>query len=163
MKLKLYEIEAEYMALAQSIIDNGGEISEEQNESLQINQTNLETKARGYGFICMDLENEINIIDSEIARLTALKKSRNKTIDQLKERVSGAMILYGIDKIESPTLKISFRNSESVEVEELIIDAKFCNIKTTITPDKAKIKEAIKRGEAVVGAVLKQNKNLQIR
>jgi hypothetical protein len=163
-KLKLYEIEAEFMALAQSIIDNGGEVSPEQEELLQINQTNLETKARGYGFIVIDLESEITIIDGELARLTALKKSRSKTIDKLKEMVSNAMSMYGIDKIESPTLKLSFRKSESVEIEdEKYILNEYCTIKTTSTPNKNKIKEAIKSGVDVFGAVLVENKNLQIK
>jgi len=163
MKLKLYEIEKQYIDLAQSIIDNEGEVTPEQEQALQITQDQLETKGRGYGFIIKDLETDCDIIDIEIKRLQAFKSSRNKTIDKLKERLTDSMILFGIDKIESPTLKISFRNSESVEVEELIIDAKYCKTKTTITPDKAMIKEAIKRGEKVVGAILKQNNNLQIK
>lgn len=160
--LKLYQIEAEYIALAQSIIDNEGEATPEQEDALHITQSQLETKGRGYGFIVRELSNENDLIDAEIKRLQGFKSSRVKTIDQLKEKLSAAMILFGIDKIESPTLKISFRNSESVEVGEFI-DNKFCTTKTVITPDKAKIKEAIKRGENVIGAILKQNKNLQIK
>lgn len=164
MKLKLYEIEAEYMALAQSIVDNGGEITLEQEELLQINQSNLETKARCYGFLVMDLNNEIDIIDGEIKRLTALKQSRNKTVEQLKERVSDAMILYGIEKIESPTLKLSFRKSESVEVENIdLLNENYISTKIVKTADKTMIKAHIKDGFAVVGAVLKVNQNLQIK
>jgi hypothetical protein len=164
MKLKLYEIESEYISLAQAIIEADGVATPEQEEMLKINQTDLETKARGYGFICKDLDNDIALIDAEISRLQVFKTARNKTITQLKDRLLDAMILFGVDKIESPTLNISLRNSESVEIEDeqYILD-EFCTIKTTKTPNKTKIKEAIKQGEVVFGAVLKQNKNIQIK
>lgn len=163
MKLQLYKIEQEYISLAEQIIDNGGEVTDELNEALQINQSQLETKGNCYGFIVKQLESEVEIIESEIKRLQAFKVSRNKTVDRLKETLSNAMQLYQIEKLECPTLKISFRKSESVEVDSLIIDEKYCNIKTTITPDKGMIKEALKRGEAILGATLQVNQNLQIR
>ena len=104
------------------------------------------------------------MIDNEIKRLEAMKKSRGKTVDRLKESVSKAMQLYEIDKIETPTLKISFRKSESIEVEEeSLIDEKFMTVKTTKTPNKTAIKEAIKNGEIVLGVTLKQNQNIQFR
>lgn len=161
--LKLYHIEQDYIALAEQIIDNGGEVSDELNEALQINKEQLEHKGRGYGFIVKTLESEIDIIDSEIKRLSALKSSRNRTIDRLKESITNAMNLYEITEIKTPTLKINFRKSESVEVEELVIDEKWCKAKTTITPDKVLIKDALKKGETIVGAVLKNNLNLQIK
>ena len=152
------------MILADKIIANGGEVDDELNELLQINQEQLEQKGRGYGFIVKDLENEIDIIDAEIKRLSAFKVSRNKTIDRLKETLSNSMQMYGIEKLDSPTLKISFRKSESVEVEnQSILDEKFLDMKTTFSVNKTKIKEAIKAGENVLGAVLKVNQNIQIK
>ncbi len=164
MKLKLFEIEKEYIALAEKIIDNGGELDEDLEQSLQINREQLETKGQCYGFIIMDIEHDIDIIDVEIKRLQALKTSRNKTVDRLKETLTNAMNLYEIEKLETPILKISFRKSESVEVENVdLLAAKFVNEKTTLTADKTKIKDAIKNGELVVGAVLKSNQNIQIK
>ena len=164
MKLKLYEIQSEYIALAESIIDNGGELTEEMEMALQINKEQLENKGQCYGFIVKDLENDIDLIDAEIKRLTAFKNSRNKTIDRLKDSLSKAMQLFEIEKLESPTLKISFRKRESIEVENVaLLDKKFIVSKTTESADKTAIKDAIKKGENVVGAVLKQNKNLQIK
>jgi hypothetical protein len=164
MKLALYKIEQEYMILADSIIENGGELTEETEVALQINREQLETKGRCYGYIIKDLENEIDVIDAEIKRLNDFKKSRAKTADWLKEKLSEAMQLFEIEKLESPTLKISFRKSESVEIEnEDLIEAEYIVTKTTRQPDKTAIKEAIKQGVEVVGAVLKQNKNIQIK
>ena len=105
MKLSLYVIQQEYISLAEQIIDNDGLLSEEMEAALQINKDQLENKSQCYGFIVRQLEGECDMIDNEIKRLEAMKKSRGKTIDRLKESVSKAMQLYEIDKIETPTLK----------------------------------------------------------
>lgn len=164
MKLSLYNIQQEYISLAESIIDNDGLLSEEMEAALQINKDQLENKSQCYGFIVRQLEGECDMIDNEIKRLEAMKKSRGKTVDRLKESVSKAMLLYEIDKIETPTIKISFRKSESIEIEEeSLIDEKFMTVKTTRTPNKTAIKEAIKNGEIVLGVTLKQNQNIQFK
>ncbi len=164
MKLKLYEIQQEYISLAEQLIDNGGELTPELENSLQINREQLESKGQCYGFIVKDLESDIDKIDGELKRLTALKSSRNKTIDKLKETISKAMELHEIEKLETPTLKISFRKSESVEVPDPnLLDKNYMVSKTTEQPDKEKIKYYLKQGVSIQGAILKQNKNLQIK
>lgn len=164
MKLSLYNIQQEYISVVESIIDNDGLLSEEMEAALQINKDQLENKSQCYGFIVRQLEGECDMIDNEIKRLEAMKKSRGKTVDRLKESVSKAMQLYEIDKIETPTLKISFRKSESIEIEEeSLIDEKYMAVKTTKTPDKKAIKEAIKAGEIVLGVTLKENQNIQFK
>ena len=163
-KLNLFNIEQQYMALADAIIENGGELTPELETALKLNKEQLETKGRSYGYIVRDLENEVSVIDAEIKRLSAFKVSRNKTIDRLKQTLSDAMELYQIEKLETPTLKISFRKSETIEVENVsILEEKYTVSKTTLTADKVKIKEAIKAGEDVIGAYLQTNKNIQIK
>ena len=164
MNLSLYTIQQEYLHIAEALLDNGGELTPELSEALTINQQNLETKSTNYGLVIKELESQIDIIDSEIKRLSALKASRNKTIDRLKENISTAMKIYNVEEIATPLLKINFRKSESVEVPvEAMLDKEYIVTKTTTSVDKVKIKEAIKRGETVFGAVLKENKNLQIK
>jgi hypothetical protein len=164
MKIQLYTIQQEYISLAEQIIDAGGEVSEELSDALEINKEQLEHKGQCYGFIVKQLESEVDVIDAEIKRLEALKKSRNKTIDKLKDTVSKAMQLYEITEIKTPTLKISFRKSESVEIEDIsLIDSKFKTEKVEVSVDKKALKEAIKNNEFVLGASLKENQNLQIK
>lgn len=162
--LNIFQIEQEYLELANQLIESGGECSPEIELQLTINQDQLEQKARGYGFVVKQMENDISIIDAEIKRLNELKKSRLKTIDRLETTVSNAMQLYQIEKLETPTLKISFRKSESIEIDnEGDIPAQFLKEKISYTIDKVAIKEAIKKGEVVIGARLQQNKNIQIK
>jgi len=160
----LYEIEKEYIMLADQIIDAGGEVTEELGLALSINQDELQAKGRGYGFVIKTLESDIDIIDAEIKRLQSFKSSRNKAIERLKGSLSDAMQLFDIDKIETPTLKISFRKSESVYIENPdLLDKNYVTVVRTESPNKVAIKDAIKRGETVIGAVIINNLNLQIK
>jgi hypothetical protein len=162
--IKLYEIEQEYLSIAQQLIDLDGELTTELEEQLTINREQLENKGRAYSFVIKDMETEIDIIDAEMARLNQLKERRVKAADKLKERVKDAMLLFGITEIKSPTLKINFRKSESVEVDNIeLLESDYKVTKTTVSADKVKIKAAIKEGVNVNGAVLVENNNLQIK
>jgi hypothetical protein len=160
--MNLFNIKQEYINLVNTIIDNNGELSPELSQALAINETELKEKAINYGYVIRSFEYENDIIDAEIKRLKALKEQKEKAIQKLKDAVSDAMNLYGIEKVESPALKLSFRKSESVEISENL-DKRFMIEKVTLQPDKVAIKEAIKKGEQVEGAVLVINQNLQIK
>lgn len=74
------------------------------------------------------------------------------------------MLSYNIEKIETPIGKLSFSNSEAVEIfDESLIDEKFIKEKVEKTISKTEIKKAIKAGEEVQGARIIKNKNLQIK
>jgi len=162
--LNIYQIEKEYLEFANQLIESGGECTPELELQLTINQEQLEQKARGYGFVVKQMESDVSIIDAEIKRLGELKKARLKTIERLETTVSQAMQLYQINRLETPTLKISFRKSESVEIDdESAISFAYLKEKITYTIDKAMIKEAIKKGEVVAGARLQINQNIQIK
>ena len=160
--MNLFNIQQQYLSLAEQISE--GELTPELEQALQINETELKEKAVNYGFVIRGYEYNNTCIDNEIKRLQELKKRNTNVVNRLENSISEAMKLYGIEKVESPTLKLSFRKSESTEiVNEAQIDDKFMTIKTTVTPNKTAIKEAIKNGEVVEGAVLVTNFNLQIK
>jgi len=162
--LSLFEIESQYRLLADTLIEAGGELTDGMETALQINKTDLETKARSYGYVVLDLESEVEQIDAQIKRLSAMKSARNKTIDRLKETVSNAMQLFEISEVKTATLKINFRKSESVEIDNLdLLDATYKVEKVSVTANKVKIKEDIKTGISVTGAILQVNQNLQIK
>jgi hypothetical protein len=159
----IYQIQQDYLSITNELIENGGELSTEIETALAINKSELQQKAVAYIYVTKSLEADVSTIDDEIKRLQALKASRVKTIDKLKETVKQAMELYEIEEIKTATLKINFRKSESVEVDENIISDDYCKFKTVRTPDKAMIKDAIKSGAEIYGASLKINRNIQIK
>ena len=158
----LFLIEKEFNDIAQQLIDNGGELTPELETSLTFNRNEFENKAQNYGMVIRSIDAEVNAIETEIKRLTELKKAREKSQDKLKERIAEAMINFGIEKIDSTFIKLSFRKSESVEVSDAV-DKEYLIEKITHSPDKIKIKDAIKSGVDVVGAKLIIKHNLQIK
>jgi hypothetical protein len=93
-----------------------------------------------------------------------MKESNDRVIDRMKDAVRNAMVSSGIDKIESSLFKLSLRRSEAVEVVNIDqLPESLVTVKKTVSADKVKIKEAIKNGIPVEGAVLVENFNLQIR
>lgn len=164
MRLSLYQIEQTYLSIVEELIENGGELTHSLEAELNINKEELQNKGVCYGFMVKELEMQSDTIDIEIKRLQVLKKTRTNTIDKLKNNLSQAMQMFEVTELKTPLLKINFRKSESVEIEDIaLLDSNF--IKTTITKaaDKVAIKEAIKSGENVQGAILQTNLNLQIK
>jgi hypothetical protein len=158
--MNLYQIKNEYLTIASQL--EQGELTPEIEQQLQINEEQLKEKAINYAYVIRSFEYDNDIIDAEIKRLKQLKEQKENAIDKLKNAVSDAMQLYGIEKIDSPTLKLSFRKSESIEVSDNL-DKKYLIEKTTLQPDKNAIKQAIKDGQQVEGAVLVTNYNIQIK
>lgn len=163
MTLNLFQIEQEYMSLAQQIIECDGAVTPEIESQLAITEAQLEHKGRGYGFVIKQAESEIEIIESEIKRLEALKSARAKMANRMKDSLKNAMELFGIDKLESPTLKVSFRKSESVDVDEPFLPDEYFNVREVRTPNKAKIKADLEAGKQIQGACILTKNNLQIK
>ncbi len=162
--MNIYKIQNEFQLIIAEVINNEGEITPELETALTINKEQLQSKAIDYCYVIKQLDYDCEQIDNEIARLNKLKKVRSNLTDRLKNTVSSAMQLYEVEKIETPLIKLSFRNSESVEItNEQQLDACFMVTKTVSTPDKKAIKDAIKNGVFVEGATISYNKNLQIK
>ena len=160
--MNLYQItqEAQYLA---ALLETE-ELTPELEAELLINQEQLQIKGINYAKVIANYQSESDQIDAEIKRLKALKESRDKKVTWLTESLKNAMLVSGIEKIDSPLFKISLRRSEAVEVEvpeALPVDWQVK--KVTITADKVAIKKAIKEGYSITGARLIENFNLSIK
>ena len=166
----IYNISSDLKKIYEDL-DNGngidletGEIKPEIMQQLSISRNELETKAVDYGYVIKAFDDEIDIIEREIERLEERKAYVKKNKERMKTIVGSAMEEFGIDKIKSETLQLSFRKSESVDVfDESLVDEKFKKVKTEISLDKTAIKNAIKNGEDVQGAKIVEKNNLQIK
>jgi len=96
--------------------------------------------------------------------LQAAKKQREKASEYLKDRIKHAMDLFEIEEIKTPLVKINFRKSETVEVDDVNqLPAAYKVIKVTEQADKAAIKAALKDGVEVTGCSIETHRNLQIK
>jgi hypothetical protein len=164
MKKSLYNIEQEYLEIANQLED--GELSEELETALAINERELQGKAVAYAYVIKESEDTVSVIDAEIKRLQGLKKTEQNKAKRLKETISNAMELYGITEIKTETLKLNFRRSEGVICtdEKISIAAEFATIiPETSKPNLTAIKAAIKEGRSVTGFEIEERYSLQIK
>ena len=158
----IYVISEEARNLA-SLLEEG-EFTPEMELALVINQNEIQEKAINYGFVLKTFEGDVSLISEEIKRLTAIKKAKENAIDRMKDAVLSAMQIYSIEKVSSPTMNISIRRTESIEVPLLeLLDDRFVTEKIVKSADKIGIKKALKDGEMIEGAFIQANYNLQIK
>ncbi len=166
-KKSLFNIESEYLRLAESIIENEGVLDADQEAALAINKEELETKAVNYALVIKSSENRASEIDKEVKRLQKMKKVQDNLTERLKTAVSNAMKLYEVEEIQGEFIKLNFRKSSAVIMETDFdvkkLPAKFRETVTTIKAKSADIKSALNAGEKVEGFFIEERKNLQIK
>lgn len=164
MKKSLYNIEKEYLEIANQLED--GELSQELETALAINEKELQGKAIAYAYVIKDSEDTVTAIDAEIKRLQGLKKTEQNKSKRLKDTIQNAMELYGITEIKTETLKLNFRRSEGVVCTDSNVGIPMrlsTIVPEVVKPNLTAIKSAIKSGEVVTGFELEERYNLQIK
>ncbi len=99
-------------------------------------------------------------------RITDRRKAMENKVDQLKKLIQLSMERMGFENFEAGTFKLKIQaNPPALDVvDESLTPPEFLIVvPATTMPDKAGIKEALKRGEAVPGYALKSGRSLRIR
>ena len=157
--MHLYEISDSFNKISEM-----SETDESLNEYLDSIKMDLVSKVDNIVMYRRTLELTCTALDSEIDRLTQLKKHHDRTAQNLKSYLSYNLHKMGKDKLETEKFRLSFRKSESVEiVDGSLISDEYKSIKMVEVVDKMEIKKAIKEGKEVKGAILKTTNNLQIK
>lgn len=122
--MNLYQITQELTEIVTTIEEQGGEFTDEQIQQLICSQENFKEKVLDYYHVVSNLSNDVNECKCEEKRLKDLRNSREKIVDKLKGVILNAIILYGdlqrngVYSLNYPTVRLSTRNSTSVEVDE---------------------------------------------
>lgn len=166
--MKLYELTKDYMALMQAI-DNEELPEEAIADTLEAITASIEEKADSIACMLKNLDAECKAIKAEEERLAERRKAKENTAERIKQYLSESLQSAGLDKIETARNRITFRKSESVEVDE----ASFItwaqknrdDLLTYSAPkvNKTEIKKALKSGDEIIGAELRIKNNIQIK
>lgn len=124
-------------------------------------QTDYENKVENYVKVIKNTEANIEARKNEIKRLTELNRSDERKKERMKEVLKESMALTGHERVDTPLFKVSFRKSQVVEVEDLLLPEGYKI--ATYKPDKKRIKEDLKNGLDILGAKLVENQNLIIK
>ena len=120
----IYNIQQSLFSIFDELEENGGELTPELEEQLNITQEQFKSKIKDYSNVIKMLETDITAIKEEKARLSDLQKSKEKNIERLKKIMVEAIENFGDTTkaggkyVDYGTGKVSVRNSQAIEVEE---------------------------------------------
>ena len=129
-------------------------------------QAKTETIERGLEALCKvraRKQGEIFAIRAEIDRLRGRVEDEEKALVRLEDYIMSIYKRSGQDKVAAGTFTVSKRMSNSVWVSPDFNNPEYMRTSTTTAPDKIAIKEALKNGVVIDGAMITTKENLQIK
>jgi Mg2+ and Co2+ transporter CorA len=162
--MNLYEIEIEYRETVNALIENGGALTPEIEASMAISLEMFEAKATAYALIIKELQSEDEQLENVIFELQRKRKSRQESINRLKERLLSAMQAFDRPKYKTLLFSMWIQESKSLKIiKEHAIPKEFQKKVTEIKILGAELKKAIQEGLETDCAVIETRDNLQIR
>lgn len=125
----IFDIEQALLDIYSELEENGGELTEELENQLEITQADFNSKVQSYTNLIKSIESDIDLITKEESRLKDLKERKKKSIERLSKIIINAIDLFGDCTksggkfIDLGTSKISIRSTKKVEVNETAINA----------------------------------------
>ena len=122
--MNIWQIQQELLDIFNELEENAGELTPELEDKLNITQSEFKNKIENYLYVIKKTESDINACDAEAKRLTALKKSKQNTVDRIKSVMAKAIEQFGDENkngnrfIDLGTAKITVRTSNKVIVND---------------------------------------------
>ena len=165
--MKLYELTRQKQDLLDAIADMDHEdleLSDAVGDTLDALNEAIEAKAETIAKYIRTLEEESVAIKSEEDRLKKRRSVQDAKVERMKTYLHDMLDDAQIDKVKGTLFTIGFRKSQAVCVLDLdTLPEALKRTKTIVEADKTAIKQALKEGLDVPGAVLVDNRNLSIR
>jgi len=154
----LYELTGIYQQIYDMDMDD--ETKQDTLESIDWTE-DFENKVEGYVKVIKNLDADIEVRKNEIDRVKKLNDADKSKKERMKIDLATSMELTGHEKVDTTLFKVSFRKSEAVEVDDLLLPEAYKV--ATWKADKERLKEDLKNGLEISGAELVKRKNLNIR
>ena len=161
----LFHVTQEYRAICDQLADLDLD-PQTIADTLEGEQWPVQVKAQNVALVVLSLEAQEAAVKERVAALKQWRETLAQRRESLLQYLSDNLAAAGIERIEGPDVRLSWRKSEAVEVEDLTrVPAQYMIAPPPpeSKPDKAAIKAAIKRGEEVPGARIEVRRNLQIK
>lgn len=109
-----------------------------------------------------ELDAEAKAAKEEADRMLARVKSMQKRSDYLKAMLLDA--LHATGKVKTGRVTVSIRTTKAVEIAEgADLPEAYTTVKTTVSPNKVAIKQALLDGVEVPGCHIEERESVQIR
>ena len=161
--MTLYEINQAIIDLYDNMVEpETGEVSDDFEHLLDMLDMARGEKIENIGLLIKDLKAESEAIKAEVKKLQDRARAAENKAERLKNYLAYNL---GGEGFRTPKVAISFRNTQSVEVEPeawQFLPDKYLRKKDP-EPDKKAIGDALKKGYAVPGCKLVDNRSMIIR
>lgn len=134
-------------------------------DTLESLSGDLEVKAQSVAYMVRNLEVTAAAIKVHEAEQAQRRKAIESRAEALRRYLANCMESVGIQKIEGPGVRLTFRKSSAVVIDGVdLIPAEFMRQPEAPppAPDKKAIGDAIKAGREIPGAHIEQRQSLQI-
>ncbi len=160
--MKLYEI-APALRFALDDIEVDPETGEILSaDALHAVEAEAAEKIEATALYLRELDAEAKATKEEADRMLARVKSMQKRSDYLKAMLLDA--LHATGKVKTARVSVSIRTTKAVEIEEgASLPEAYTTVKTTVTPNKVAIKQALSDGIEVPGCHLEARESVSIR
>lgn len=160
--MKLYEIPTKIRAALDGIDcdPETGEIL--QADALHAVEAEASDKIEATALYLRELDAEAKAAKDEADRMLARVKSMQKRSDYLKAMLLDA--LHATGKVKTGRVTVSIRTTKAVEIAEgADLPEAYTTVKTTVSPNKVAIKQALLDGVEVPGCELIERESVSIR
>lgn len=160
--MKLYEI-SDAIRAALDHIDVDPETGEILNaDNLHAVEAEASDKIEATALYLRELDAEAKAAKDEADRMIARVKSMQKRSDYIKSMLLEA--LHATGKVKTARVTVSIRTTQAVEVSEgANLPEAYTTVKTTVSPNKIAIKQALLDGVEVPGCHLEARESVSIR
>lgn len=160
--MRLYELTEAYKNIW-DLVEDGDVDPQALEATLKQVEEDINAKAGNIAKLIKSIEAEAQVIRLEEKRLSDRRRALENKKDCIKRYLEEQLASAGIDKVKTPLFTVSIQNnSPSVElIDESLIPEKYVVITRTFA--KKEILEAVKNGEDIPGAVMKQTRSLRIK
>lgn len=160
--MKLYEI-SDAIRAALDHIDVDPETGEILNaDNLHAVEAEASDKVEATALYLRELDAEAKAAKDEADRMIARVKSMQKRSDYIKSMLLDA--LHATGKVKTARVTVSIRTTQAVEVSEgANLPEAYTTVKTTVSPNKIAIKQALLDGVEVPGCHLEARESVSIR
>lgn len=160
--MKLYEIAYQIRNALDSM-----EVDPETGEILQADalrdvEAAASDKVEATALYLRELDAEAKAAKDEADRMIARVKSMQKRSDYLKAMLLDA--LHATGKVKTARVSVSIRTTQAVAIDEgANLPEAYTTVKTTVSPNKIAIKQALLDGVEVPGCSLEARESVSIR
>jgi hypothetical protein len=127
----IFDIQQDLTSIFEELEENGGELTEELYEKLNISQEEFKSKVEAYINVIKSAKNDIELCKQENKRLRDRQKVKENLIDRLSSIVISAIQQFGDESktgtkfLDYGTGRVSIKNTEAVELN--LLNGQICN------------------------------------